>query len=618
MLITKRSIQEVRERADVVSVISDVVQLTKKGSSFQGLCPFHNEKTPSFHVRADKNYYHCFGCGVSGDALGFIMDTQGLSFPDAIEYLASKFGIKIEYEKKKDVLYEKPKVDRNRLFEINNIAMQFYLENLKLKIKNDSVLKNYLIDRGLNGKAIIRFNLGFAPDSWDSLTRFLLSKNYTELELLNSGLSRKSSKGNLIDLMRNRLIFPIMQDKERVVAFGGRVIPAFSKKDEPKYINSPETPIYYKQKVLYGLSESYSEIRKEKFVYITEGYMDVISLQINGVLNSIATCGTALTSQHAVKLKHLTDKVVVIFDGDSAGRKAAARSFEVFLNSGIDVRVIFLAEGEDPDSYAKKHGLKTSDALSKFTKHSAMSCYVRSLLLDYGFNSLTDITPVVKGKIADSAIKLISKVNNTIEKKEYEKELESLLNINTASLRNQIRIINSNKPLVRDDFIGEKNSLDDFSDFNSLKNYEQELLYLLMYLKGSSANLIKDNPIFCQHLSSEALRFCIELGSLNSQFSANQEEFKKEVKLYLEDLGSSWINAWHKAHKIYQNKKPDAGKTINEFKQRLERENVLALLDFARIQMLETKSEAEQAEISIKIIGLSKKLAEMKPIENKL
>lgn len=618
MLITKRSIQEVRERADIVSVVSDTVQLTKKGTSFQGLCPFHNEKTPSFHVRADKNYYHCFGCGVSGDALAFVMDTQGLSFPDAIEYLANKFGIKIEYEKKKESNYEKPKVDRNRLFEINNIAMQFYLDNLKNKIKSDNVLKDYLIERGLGKEAILKFNLGFAQDAWDSLTKFLLSKNFSELELLNSGLSRKSSKGNLIDLMRNRLIFPIMQDKDRVVAFGGRVIPAFSAKEDPKYINSPETPIYYKQKVFYGLAESYSEIRKEKFVYITEGYMDVISLHLNGVQNAIATCGTALTSQHAIKLKHLADKVVIIFDGDDAGRKAAARAFEVFLNSGIDVRVIFLDEGSDPDSFAKLHLENTSSALKALTKHSAMACYVKSLLHENGSDSLTDITPVIKGKIADSAIKLISKVQNSIERKEYEKELESLLSINSSSLRSQIQIVKSNENQVINNAHNINETYDDFLDFNKLKNYEQELLFLLMYLKGGSANLIKDNPIFCQHLSSEALRFCVELGSLNDKFASDLEKFKSEVKTYLEDLGTSWINAWHKAHKIYHNKKPDAKKLINEFKQRLERDNILALLDFARKQMLETDSEAEQAEISIKIISLSKKLAEMKPIENNI
>lgn len=615
MSISNKSIQEVRDRSDIATVVQDRVSLITKGSSLTGLCPFHDEKTPSFHVKADSNFYHCFGCGNSGDSLSFVMKTQGLSFPDAIEYLANKFGIQLVYDKKYKSKTNETTVNKSVIYEINKVVSVYYQQLLISKCKESSTLLDYVKSRGLTVELIKKFCIGYANDDWDSLTKFLLAKNFSTNDILNSGVAKRNSKGNLYDIMRGRLIFPIALDTERFVAFGGRIIPNYSKDSEPKYINSPETPVYQKQKIFYGLPQAQDSIRKEKFAYLVEGYMDVIGFQSVGVSNVLATCGTALTDQHAKKIKYLCDKIIIIFDGDSAGRKAAGKAFNIFLNSKVDVQIIFLEEAQDPDTLAKLHQDNTKNVLAKLQKHSALACYVKSLLSDLGEKNISELTPVTKGKVAEKVTSILSRVENSIERFELEKQTESLLQINRSVLSSQIavesrKLTNVNSFKLDEDDEGIKKL------FNHLSNFEQELLYHIMYFRDKLTLQIVKSPIFCQHLNSETINFCEKINELYSKSNELNSDsyYKEKTKEYLSYLGDSWILAWKQAYVMHNNdkKRLDPDTIFKNYEIILERKNIINLLDFAKNQLLTAEDEVQQIEITQKIVSLSKKLSELK------
>ncbi|RIL02772.1 MAG: DNA primase, partial [Proteobacteria bacterium] len=351
-IVAQESIEEIKEKANLVDIIGEAVSLKRRGSSYVGLCPFHAEKTPSFHVREEK-FYHCFGCGESGNVISFVMRFRGLSFPEAIEELAGRCGVQLKFEKsgRKNV----PLADKQALFKVNALALAWFSAQLK---SAPPQVKDYINSRSLTREALAAFAIGFAPKEWSALTTFLRARKVPDEMILRCGLARRSPKGDLFDVFRARIIFPIFSDSKRVAAFGGRIIPELLEKEAlnqaPKYLNSPESPIYFKSKVLFGLPQALSAIQQEREVWIVEGYMDVIGMWQAGIRNAVATCGTALTSEHAKRLKLLVKKVILLFDGDDAGRGAAGKAYDAFLNSGIDVCAAFLPQGEDPDSFVGK------------------------------------------------------------------------------------------------------------------------------------------------------------------------------------------------------------------------------------------------------------------------
>ena len=346
MYYPEEVIEEVRMRSDIVDVISGYVKLQKKGANYFGLCPFHHEKSPSFSVAPQKQMYHCFGCGVSGNVITFIMEYENYSFREAVEMLADRSGVKLpkmEYSKE-----AKAQADlKAALLEINKQAANYFY--YQLKQPQGQVGYDYLRRRELTDETILRFGLGYSNKTSDDLYRYLKSKGYDDSILKQTGLVTIEERGSR-DKFWNRVMFPIMDVNNRVIGFGGRVMGD----GEPKYLNSPETKLFDKSRNLYGLN--YARTSRQKFILLCEGYMDVISMHQAGFTNAVASLGTAMTEQHAALLKRYTDQVVLTYDSDGAGVKAALRAIPILKNAGISTKVLNMRPYKDPDEFMKNLG----------------------------------------------------------------------------------------------------------------------------------------------------------------------------------------------------------------------------------------------------------------------
>jgi len=342
-------IDELLARADIVEIIDSRVPLKKAGREYKGCCPFHDEKTASFTVSPGKQFYHCFGCGAHGTAIGFLMEYDHLGFRETIEELAGRYSMIVPEDAAKDNSAERRK--QADLYSILGLANRHFQQRLR---ENESA-KNYLIARGLSGEVAARYQLGFAIDSWDDLLNSLTAQKISTKDLETAGLVSKNDQGRVYDKFRGRIIFPIHDQRGRVIAFGGRIL----REGEPKYLNSPETPVFHKGKELYGLHQALNAISKQQQAIVVEGYMDVIALAQAGIDNAVAALGTATTATHVEKLFRQCNEIIFCFDGDRAGRQAAWRALENSLPSmqdGRQVSFLFLPEGEDPDTYVKKLG----------------------------------------------------------------------------------------------------------------------------------------------------------------------------------------------------------------------------------------------------------------------
>ena len=346
-------IEDLRLQANIAQVIQDYVPLKRAGSTLKGLCPFHGEKTPSFHVNPDKGFFHCFGCGLGGDVFKFLELHEKLSFPDAVRLVAQKFGVALPQVTEADS--EQTRGDtalRETLLKAHEIAAAYFREQLAGPA--GARARQQLADRQVTPATIDRLGLGYAPLSREGLTSRLLSQGYSEALLVQSGLTVRRDSGELVDRFRHRLIVPICRDTGSVIAFGGRHID--SDQGGPKYLNSPETPIYSKGRTLYGLNLTKTDIRQTGFAVIVEGYFDFAQVFQTQAAPVVASCGTALTPQQAHLLRRFTTKVVLSFDPDAAGQGAAARSCEMLVAEGFDVNVLVLDNGEDPDTFIRKNG----------------------------------------------------------------------------------------------------------------------------------------------------------------------------------------------------------------------------------------------------------------------
>jgi len=341
--------QDLLNRVDIVDVVQRYVQLKKGGANYQGLCPFHGEKTPSFTVSPAKQFYHCFGCGAHGNAIGFLMAYAGLGYVDAIKDLAAGVGMQVPEWQPRTPEEAARKERETDLYGVMEQAMEFYRAELK---KSPRAIE-YLKGRGLTGEIAARFRIGFAPDAWQNLEAVF--EKYDDKSLVECGLVIVNDEGKRYDRFRDRVMFPILNARGAVIGFGGRVLG----EGEPKYLNSPETPLFEKGREVYGLVQAREAIHAAGRVLVVEGYMDVVALAQFGVGYAVATLGTATTPVHVTKLLKLADELVFCFDGDAAGRKAAWRALEVALSElsdGKPVRFLFLPNGEDPDTFIRKHG----------------------------------------------------------------------------------------------------------------------------------------------------------------------------------------------------------------------------------------------------------------------
>ena len=347
MFYSENLIEEVRMKNDIVDVISSYVKLQKKGSSYFGLCPFHNEKSPSFSVSPSKQMYYCFGCGAGGNVLTFIMEYENYSFPEALKYLADRVGVELPQQEMNEEMKRQQDL-RSRILELNKMAAKYYY--YQLRTENGTHAMEYLKGRKLSDETIHKFGLGYSNKYGNDLYKYLKSKGISDELLAQSGLMNVDEKRGMYDKFWNRVIFPIMDVNGRVIGFGGRVMGD----GKPKYLNSPETRVFDKSRNLYGLH--IARTSRKKYMLVCEGYMDVISMHQAGFTNAVASLGTALTSQHASLLKRYTDEVILTYDSDEAGIKAALRAIPLLKEAGIATRVLSMLPYKDPDEFIKALG----------------------------------------------------------------------------------------------------------------------------------------------------------------------------------------------------------------------------------------------------------------------
>ncbi|MBN1363720.1 MAG: DNA primase [Syntrophaceae bacterium] len=419
MYFDNSKIEEIRNRIDIVDLVSEHLTLKKTGRNFVGLCPFHQEKTPSFTVNREKQIFYCFGCGAGGNVITFLMKIADKTFPEAIKVLAEKAGVVLppissrKERRQKDLLNEK-------IINLNLKAAQQFFHNL-FSAAGASARK-YLQGRGISEDVVKQFRLGYVPDTWRSLTEYI-EKSGLSLKLAEqAGLVIAGKDGDFYDRFRGRIIFPIENVFGETVAFGGRILD----KGEPKYLNSPESPVYIKGKNLYGLNKSKEEIRKKGFALIVEGYFDLISLWNAGIGNVVATLGTALTREHLELLRRYTTEVVVLFDPDEAGKKALDRSLELFLSTPMRARALILPERCDPDEYVRKFGKEKMEDLISHAQ--PLSDYYIENVLGNG-KTFEDKRDMIK-----TAMNFIAKISDRKEKDIFIKRIAEKTGINEELL----------------------------------------------------------------------------------------------------------------------------------------------------------------------------------------
>jgi DNA primase len=418
--------ERVKQQADIVRVVGEYVRLKKTGQNFTGLCPFHQEKTPSFSVHPVKQMYYCFGCHEGGDVFKFVMAMERCEFPEAVRTVAEKCGIPIPRPRERSPEERRENQQRTALVEMHREAAAFFARQLH-EGQEGSVAKAYLEDRGLNRDAILRFGLGFAPSSGDALLRHLKPK-YPEKLLEPSGLFSRDQSGRLYDRFRRRIMFPITNESAKVIAFGGRAMGD----DMPKYLNSPETPIYSKSNVLYHLDRAKESLRQNDFGILVEGYMDAIAVARAGFANVVASCGTSLAEAQIKLLSRFTRRVVVNYDPDTAGQAATERSLTLLLEKEFDVRVLSLPGGADPDKFLKEQG---ADAYRKLLAESPT-------YLDYliGRARKMDRT-TADGKVAalNFLMPFVQKLPNRLLRSEWASRIASELRVDEPVLRESLR-----------------------------------------------------------------------------------------------------------------------------------------------------------------------------------
>lgn len=425
-LIPENILEDILSRVDIVEVISGYFPLKRAGRNFKANCPFHQEKTPSFMVSAERQIYHCFGCGESGNAFKFLMRYERMEFPEAVETLAKKTGVQLPRESSHDSSIASLST---QLYKVNELAALFFQQNLKALSAKAGM--DYLHKRQISDQTIAECKLGFAQDKWDCLITHLRQKNVPLALLEKAGLIMPKDNGGYYDRFRNRIVFPIIDVKDRIIGFGARVLD----NSLPKYINSPETPVYTKGKNLFGLNFAKDQIRQDDFVVIVEGNLDFMIPYQQGLKNIVASLGTALTPEQARLLKRYTHNVVMVYDADLAGQLATLRSLDIFIDEGLEVKVVSLPEGFDPDSFVREKGI---DA---FKEKIASAEY----LFDYKLKILKSRYNIKeiqgKARVSSEMLATIGKFTHEVIKSEYLKRLADELNVKEEALWQELRKI---------------------------------------------------------------------------------------------------------------------------------------------------------------------------------
>lgn len=593
-MINSSTKELILETVRIEEVVGDYVSLKKRGSNLLGLCPFHNERTPSFTVSPAKGFFKCFGCGKAGDSVTFVMEHEHLTFPEALRYLANKYNITIEEEAPSPEFAEQQS-HRENLFTVTTFAQQFYEDYLWNSEEGKAIGLTYFRERGFTDDIIRRFNLGFSPDKWDGLTAAALANGY-QLEFLEKTGLTIVQENKQYDRFRGRVMFPIHNLTGRVIAFGARILKTDPK--SPKYLNSPETEIYFKSKNLYGIALAKKAIIALDACYLVEGYTDVVSLHQTGIENVVASSGTALTVEQIRLIGRYTRNITVLYDGDPAGIKASLRGIDLILEEGMNVRVVLFPDGEDPDSYAKK---VSTEELKSFLKEQAVdfiSFKTKLLLAD----SAGD--PIKKAALIRDIVETIAKVPDAIARASYLKHTSVLMEMGESVLLNELNKIlrkqirkagdeQSGAPIPQQEGLPEDAlaaALQDVTETEILEfdtaTQEEEIIRILLLYADHRFDLPNDRPadqqtgepdssrvkdFIISHLKEDGIRFSNEiyagiLAAFSAQFEEggvyNEQEFLQQLDPVVKNTAISLMTppyelANWEAHKIEVRREAD-------------------------------------------------------------
>lgn len=483
-------IEEINSRVDIVQVIGREVTLNKKGKNYQGLCPFHHEKTPSFTVNHEKQFYYCFGCGAAGNAINFIMKIHSKTFPEAISQLAEITGVSLP-EQEETPEQKAKRRQKDRLYELNELANKFY-HYLLIETDRGRDAQTYLLKRGINRQIIEKFQLGYAPKGWNELVKVATNRGFSESELIEAGLVvKKDNSYSCYDRFRNRIIFPICDLTGRIIGFGGRVL------DDslPKYLNTPETPIFNKRFNLYGINLAGQSLRTQDTAIIVEGYMDVIAAYQYGIENIIASLGTAFTKEQAKLITRFTKKVAIAYDSDSAGQAATLRGLDILQDMGCEVRVVSLPQGSDPDDYLREHGKEAFLKLTDKDSFSLIEYKLSKAINKYGLDTISGKTKIVASLIQD-----LNKIKSAVEKEQYISLIASELSLTETAIKQELA-----------------------SSTNIRKNYNYKDKNVKTRYTNNGSNLVKrEKPLSADQLAEQQL-FWLIIEDRDAQAVVEQE-----------------------------------------------------------------------------------------------
>ncbi len=590
--IPQDKIDEIKSLADIVSVIGDYVDLKRSGSNYIGLCPFHNEKTPSFSVSPSKGIFHCFGCGAGGDVVSFIMQKEGLSYPEAIKFLADKLGILIETNEVNKEKYE----HRKKLFKINEDAKLFFYKNLLI---HDSP-KSYMKKRELSNDMINKFILGYA-DGKNSLYKYLLERGYQKEDIVEVGLANMDSHGNLYDKFRNRLMFPILDIRGNVIGFGGRTLVD----DKAKYMNSPQSIAYDKSKNVYGVSNLKNSTKIGKIILV-EGYMDVISLTNYGYDYTIASLGTSLTHDQAKLIKRYCKNIYICYDGDSAGQNATSRAIEIFKEQDISPSIIVIPDNLDPDDYIKKYGNESFDRLIDNALDSTIYEY-KKILQKYDINDISQ-----KIQLIDDLSNLLSKLDREVIRDEYIAKFSNELNIDPNSLRKDIKLKSNTQKTSS--FHQEEKSSVNVNATQQEKIIAIEIMSIACFNRKLYEKIKEDVKNFDTNIKSynDFMKFVEDYYSKNDFDEIDQKSardyFKNDIQMdktldYLYTKGKNSISV----------KNPDLiAFEIQKYIFNIEKIKIKEQLDLMKSVEFNDDIEREYKDILNKILEINKKIKEHK------
>jgi DNA primase len=633
MGISKLTADKVKERMDIEEVIGDYVSLKRKGQNLWANCPFHGEKTPSFSLSPAKQIYKCFGCGKAGDPIQFVMDIEGIGFQEAIRHIANKYGIEVEEDQDRTPEQDQAQSERESIYIALGFARDFFVKNLQSE-EGRSIGLSYFKERGFSPAILEKFDLGYALDGWDHLLKAAKSAGFQEDILLKAGLilQKENDTSRVYDRFRGRVTFTIHNVGGKPIGFGARILT--KDKTQPKYINSPETPVYHKSDVLYGMFQAKKAIRDKDNCFLVEGYTDVVSMHLSGIENVVASSGTSLTDGQIKLIKRFTNQVTVLYDGDAAGIKASLRGIDLLLEGGLNVKAVVFPEGEDPDSYSRKVGTQAFQTYLDENSRDFIGFKIGLYQEEFQRN------PIRKAEVIREIVQSIGKIPDPIIRSVYAKEASGLLEIeeeiihaelNKSLLKTQKEAYNKQQqeaeveeaiqeliPAESGITVAEILKIQEREMIRLLLNYGLQILAdqeisLSNYLLAEVEDLEMSTPLYTKILKiyREAL-VKGEVPSVDYFIGFGDNEIQKEV-IDLVTMRHEVSVHWEDKHKIIINKESD-DLSITGYKSilRLKKKMVSKMMDEAKMKLKHAEQERQTED---KIIGFQELYFELKKVQ---